>query len=563
MSSGWRVHRADPRRSDALAQALGVHPRTAQIVLNRGLQGVAEARRFFMPSLDAGASLPAIPGLVPAVARLRRAIDRREPVLIFSDSDVDGLTASVILYEVLAGQGGVVRAQPSNRIADGYGFPRAAAQAVARSRTALVVLVDCGTNQAEEVQLLMERGIDVIVVDHHAPLEAPAQPTVLVNPRATRDAVGQELCSAGLAFVIARGLLAEEPLERLARYLDLAALGTLADCSPLVGESRVIVAEGLTRILNSGRSGLRQLCAATKTSEPEPDHILRRLVPRLNASGRLGDAGAVWHLLREGEDARIERWLASAESAHAQTKQLYRRVVAEAEGQVQRMHFRDELVVVVSGERWHRGLMGPLAAQLAQRYGRPAIAIALEEHHGVGSGRSVPMVNLLDVLRPCRELLLRFGGHAQACGLTVARKQLALFRERVNREARLLVGGDGLMATRLIDLELGLEAMGPSWVKELKQLAPFGQGNPRPTILLRGLHVEVRSPRVGVLSDGTRHVAARGRLSACAAPGRYDVVVSPSGGEGSVVLTVSDARDAAVPSGLDRTEGTGCRRGPA
>ncbi|MBI3996395.1 MAG: DHH family phosphoesterase [Candidatus Omnitrophica bacterium] len=544
MQSMWRVAPADPDRAAALARAVRVHPVTAQLLLNRGVSDASTARRFLHPTLATLTAPEELLDLARAVARLQRAIAAREPILLFGDSDVDGLTAGVILYEVLRNRGAVVRAVQSNRITDGYGVPADLVERVCGSSTTLVVLMDCGTNQAADVQRLADAGIDTIIVDHHLPLAQPATPYALINPRCTQSA-GSELCSAGLALKIAQAF---EGTDGVMRSLDLAALGTLADCASLVGDNRVIVTEGLPRIVQSHREGLRRLCEATGTSKPEPEHVLRKLTPRLNASGRLGDAAAIWGLLLSECDGRIEEWLALAASAHATTKELHRHTLAEAQEQVSRLHFKDQFVLVVSRSGWHQGLMGPVASQLAQRYGRPAIAIAMDEHQGTGSGRSVALFNLLDVLKTCGDLLVRYGGHAQACGLTVDRKQLEPFRLLVNEQAKRVAGQGGLQQVRRADLTLALRDVTPDWVTQLGGFGPFGMGNPRPMALIRDVAIETQSPRMGVLSDGATRVAARGSLSGYSSAGRYDVVASPAVVDGELTLAVGDVMDAAEPS---------------
>ena len=544
----WSVQPTDREHAEALARAAGVHRLTAQCLLNRGVRNGAAARRFLSPRLATLEDPFGLPDMERAVVRLRRAIAAHEPVLIFGDSDVDGLTATAILYEVLGSLGAHVRAKLSNRIEEGYGFSAKAFAHACRSSIQLIVLVDCGTNQVSEIERLSERGIDAIIVDHHLALEAAARPVALINPHQARGG-GRELCSAGLAFKLAQALLAHSAPERLPAYLDLAALGTLADYVPLLGESRVIVAEGLSRITNSLRPGLVRLCEATQTHGPSPEQVIRRLVPRLNAFGRLGDPTTAWHLLLEADSDRMEEWLAEAEHAHTTTKQLQRKIFWEAEAQVNRLHFRDQLVLVVSGSGWHQGMMGPLASQLAARYGRPTIAIAKDKGRGTGSGRSVPLFNLLEVLKSCRELLMQFGGHAQACGLTVDLKNLEPFQALVNQHARRAFGRDGLRKIRTVDLELSVDAIQPGWVEEMERLAPFGPGNPRPSVLLRGLSIERRSARTGWLRDGAKRMAAKGNLSSVVSGARYDVVVAPAVVDRELVLTVSDAKVSAGPSG--------------
>jgi single-stranded-DNA-specific exonuclease len=554
----WKVEAADPQRASALAREAGLDQITAQLLLNRGVQSRAETVRFFDPGLDGLEDPMVFPDMAKALARIRRAIAAGEPILIFGDSDVDGLTASVILYEVLRELGAHVRARPANRIADGYGLPASLVRQLCRSATKLVVLVDCGTNQSEAIRTLAAHGIDTIVIDHHVPLDGWAEPLALVNPQ-RGEGPGRELCSAGLAFSVARALL---PADRVAAYLDLAALGTLADCSPLRAQNRILVSSGLERLVQSPRQGLKRLCEATGTVSPDPEQVVRRLVPRLNASGRLGDPQAVWHLLcRDGQDT-AEAWLAAAESAHTETKQLHRQTLGEAQEQINRLHFRDQYVLVVSREGWPQGLMGPLASMLAERYGRPAIAIAMKQRRGVGSGRSVPVYDLLSALKRCQRLLMEFGGHAQACGLTLNARDLEPFRALVNNDAREQLGREGLLRTRRVDLELPLAALEPAWVKRLEQFAPFGHGNPRPTVVIRHLAIETTSPRTGWVTDGKRRVRAKGSLPTVLGT-RYDVAATPAVVGGEMVLMVSDVRVSSGLSAPDRTSGTSYRRGPA
>ncbi len=562
MQSVWRIQPPQPQRASALAVALGLHPITAQLLLNRGLATPAEAKRFLSPSLQALMDPWTLPDMRPAVSRLKRAVAEREPIVLFGDSDVDGLTAGRILYEALQGLGAVIRAYPANRIVDGYGVPQRLIQRWCRSATKLALLVDCGTNQPEAVSQLAACGIDTIIVDHHVPLEGWAKPLALINPFGVPARHHRELSSAGLAFKIVQALYGADAAEPLAAVLDLAALGTLADCSPLRGESRTIVAEGLARIVTTRRPGLRRLCEATKTTEPDPEQILRRLVPRLNASGRLGDCSAVWGLLQTGDAPEAEEWLASAEAAHTQTKGLHRQLIGEAQAQVNRLHFRDQYVMVVSGIGWPRGLMGPLASQLAQRYGRPAIAIAMDEDHGTGSGRSIPLFDLLEALKACQELLVRFGGHAQACGLTLSRRRLDAFRALVNEQARRVLGQSGLLRARMVDLELPLEAVVPQWIQEAERFAPFGQGNPRPLVAIRGLTIDAVSPRRAVLSDGMRRLEGRGDFQALG-PERYDLVASPALADGEPVLSVHDVKVSQAPGAPVPTAGTPYTRGSA
>ncbi len=494
-----------------------------------------------------------------AVSRIRRAVARREPIVVFGDSDVDGLTASVIVYEVLRGLGAVVRVVCANRARDGYGLPASLVRRLCRGGVSLVVLVDCGTNQPEAIAQLAARGIDTVILDHHVPLHGRPSCHALVNPVQGHSSVGtgraaragSGLCSAGLALKLAQACLAGEPPERLEPYLDLAALGTLADCAPILADNRTMVALGTRRIVAGPRWGLQRLARSTGVLRADPEEVTRHLIPRLNASGRLGDPSAIWHLLHSGAGTEGEAgaWTSQANTAHETMRLWFRRTIAEAHEQVNRLHFRDQFAILVSRPGWHRGLMGIVASQLAERWQRPAIAVAFTGHQGIGSGRSVGGFDLLQALRQCQDALVTFGGHAQACGLTVLSRQLEVVRQRVNDHAKASLGAAVGRAVRAVDLELPLSALTSAWTAEVPRLAPFGRGNPRPTVVLRGVAFESKSARTGWVADRTARLPVKGSIPVGGAGERYDVVVSPVLTDAQVVLTLLEARSARELSG--------------
>jgi single-stranded-DNA-specific exonuclease len=542
----WSVHPQQPGKAKAFAQAAGVHPFTAQVLLNRGMDTPQQAQHFFSPQSQAFGDPFTLPDMLAAVERLKLAVHRQEPILVFSDSDVDGLTASVIAFELLRSAGARVQARHANRISDGYGLPDSAVQEIAASDVRVLLLLDCGTNQVDAVRRLSAAGIDTIILDHHVPIDGAAPAVAMVNPFTRQERQGRELCSAGLAFKLAQAWLYRSSAEGLDDYLDLAALGTLADCAPLRAESRLIVSRGMCRILDSRRPGLRRICEATGMTVPHPDQILRKLVPKLNASGRLGDCSAVWHLLCREAPESHETWMGLVDAAHNEIKRINKRILREAMAQASRIHFGDDAVVVVAGSGWHSGLMGPLASQLAQSYARPAIAIALNDGMGVGSARSVPSINVLEALKHCAGLLMRFGGHAQACGLTLPVEKLGEFRHQVNQEVRQAQSSGNAVHPAQHDLEAGLPDFSADWVAEWEKFAPFGMGNPQPTVVIRGVSIEVKSPRRGWATDGRMRLPIEGAIT----PGidaRVDLAASPVIESGELTLLLRDLRIASEP----------------
>lgn len=520
----WELRPPDAQRSQRLSVQCGCDPLISQLLLNRGLGDPEEIQAFLAPTLKRLEDPFRLSGMDRAVSRIRLAITAHESVVIFGDSDVDGLTASAILAEVLTSLGARVSVRVSNRIADGYGVPSSLIPRLVRAGVTLVIVVDCGTNQPDEIHQLAEQGIDTIVLDHHIPLDRVAEPLVLINPH--RDAgIGRELCSAGLAFNTIRALCPDEA-GRIEYALDLATLGTLADCAPLTGENRILVAYGLERIWKTARPGLRRLCEAVQITAPTAEQMLRRLIPRLNAVGRLGDAAVVCELLMASSTAAIDRLLARLGEAHAITKSLHRQILAEAQAQVDRIHFKDQAVMVIGRQGWHPGLMGPIAAQFAEQYARPTIAIALNERVGVGSGRSPAGLNLLDALQACHGMLLRYGGHPQACGLMIESRHLERFREQINRHVQGSLRRERVEQTLWVDAETTLRDLTGEVAATLERFKPFGRGNPHPTWLIRDVAIALDEPRGCWLADGQTRRKLRGRRGGLVPTERYDVVVS-------------------------------------
>ncbi len=537
----WRVQPSDLDAAATLGGQCGLSPRIAQLLLNRGLRQPDEVRRFLAPSLAQLQDPRRLSDMSAAVARLQHAVAVKEPILVFGDSDVDGITAAAILYEALTSLGGKVVVRISHRLDDGYGFPRSMIRRILRSRVRVVVLVDCGTNQPDEIHELARAGVDTIVLDHHVLAKRAARPLALVNPRRDQDD-GQACCSAGLAFKLAQALCPDDD-ERLAGWLDLATLGTLADYATLVGDNRAIVAEGLNRILSTRRPGLQRLCQAMEVTKATPDQILKRLVPRLNAAGRVGNPRPVWRLLVEQSPEAAARYADHLADCHATSKGYHRQILSEAYEQASRLHFKDQYVMVLGQRGWHRGLMGPIAAQLVDRYARPAISIAVDGSVGTGSGRSVSGFDLFAALRACEGLLLRYGGHPQACGLSIEAGQLERFREQINQHAKTSFGRQRLVQTLEIDAEWTMRDLTVEVVSVLERFKPFGPGNRQPLLLWRGVGVEADGAKK-CLTDGECSVGLRERALDLETSCQYDLVGTPTVQDGQVIVSVRDARPA-------------------
>lgn len=536
----WQLRSADSMAASRLAHACGLPTLVAQFLLNRGIRDPHRVERFFSPALAALGDPLELPDMPKAVTTVRHTIASRSPIMVFGDSDVDGITAATMVAELLASLGAKTTVRISNRLTHGYGFPGSLIHEVMRLKVQLVILVDCGTNQAEEIRALTTHRVETIVLDHHIPTDHLARPSALVNPHRHRS-VGKELCSAGLAFKLAQAMWGTDD-ERLESLLELAALGTLADCAPLLGENRVLVTLGLRRLPHTHRPGLRLLCEAAQVTRATPEQVLQRLTPCLNAAGRLGEATAVWRLLAETSSHRAKRLLRTIEHIYHTSKVLHRHILAEANEQANRLHFKDHAVVVIGRRGWHPGFMGPVAAQLADRFGRPAIAVAMNETTAVGSGRSFGMVNLFEALRACEGTLLRYGGHARACGLTLDPENLERLREQLNRYTQTTGAHAHAGRTLTIDADVGLQDVTPDVASAIERFAPFGQENERPLVMIRQVRLEEDASRIPWLTDGRITRRIWGKRLDLHPDECYDLVGSPRAVGGDVAMSLCEVR---------------------
>lgn len=494
-SQRWRVQPGDEPRERELIEALEISGLLARLLVNRGVTTVAAGRRFLATGLQDLHDPFLFPDMGTAVARLREALRRRERILVHGDYDVDGLTGTALLTLTLRRLGGDVAWFIPHRVRDGYGVGDSAVRWAGEVGGRVLVTVDCGIAAEAPVAALRAAGVDTIITDHHEPLMGRVpQALAILNPKAAQCPYPDRgLSGVGLAFKLAQGLVGSA--EGVADHLDLVALGTVADVSPMVGENRVLVRHGLAALAQTRKPGLLALkqVAGMGVGAVSSRHLGFVLGPRLNASGRMGSAETALRLLL-AESADDARTLAEAlEQDNRERQQVEGRVVREAIEWVERdVAFQEERVIVVADDRWHAGVVGIVAARLVDRYHRPAVVIALNGPVGKGSGRSIPGFSLVDAVGRCAQHLMTFGGHDQACGVTVAREQIPAFRAAVNRAAWETLVPDGLIPTLSIDAEWGLSAISRRVVREVEALAPFGVQNPRPILLARGVRLKRR-----------------------------------------------------------------------
>lgn len=455
----------------------------------RGVDTEEKADRFLIPSLKDLHDPYRMEGMETAVKLIRRAIAAGDRIMIFGDYDADGVCATSILLETLTELGAQVSFRLPSRQKDGYGLNENAIREISE-KAKLLITVDCGISNRAEVALAKELGMTVIVTDHHQLPEELPEANAVLNPL-----IGNYpcpfLCGAGVALKICQALQGTAGLEK---RLDLAAIATVADIVPLMDENRVIVREGLERIRRTGRPGLKALleCSGTAGSL-QADALAFRLGPRLNAAGRLGDASLAVRLLLTGIPEKAADTAGKIEEMNRQRQNMEREITAAAMAQIaESPSFAEDRILIAAGEGWNPGLIGLAAGKICEKFYRPAIVLSLPEDGGpaVGSCRSIPGVNMFKLLRECEDLLVRFGGHAQAAGLTVARENIPALRERMNRILREQIDAAVFVRTLDYDMEVPFRNWTAETLAELDLLEPTGYGNPVPVFLLSGAQVQ-------------------------------------------------------------------------
>lgn len=474
-----------------LAAELGVSEPVAVTLVRRGYRTPEQARSFL--AADESHPPSAFAGMELVVERVRAAIEDGRRITVHGDFDVDGVCATTVMVRTLRDLGADCDWFIPNRIDDGYGLSSENVRRLAERGTSLLLTVDCGITCAEQVELARELGVEVIVTDHHQPQdELPACP--ILHPEIS-DYPFESLCGTAVAWKLACALRSEE----VTQDLDLVALATVADVVPLVGENRALVRRGLAEVRRARRPGIRALLQAAKCEPERLDEgdLSFRLAPRINAAGRLYRADAGVELFLTDDERRAEAIAEELSRANSERRATEREVDAAAEAARRELPelLREAHGLVVAGRDWHPGVVGIVASRLVERHHRPVVVISLDEAgEGRGSGRSIPGFDLLAALEACAEHLEGFGGHRAAAGLTIKAENVEAFREAFAAHANEALAPEDLRRTERVDAVVGGVGLGLELAEELKQLAPFGMGNPGVRLLVPSARVtDVRS----------------------------------------------------------------------
>jgi single-stranded-DNA-specific exonuclease len=473
----------------------------ARLLFRKRFRSTDEVQTFLRPRLSSLSDPFLLPQMRTAVARILGALDSHERIVLFGDYDVDGVTSLALLAEMLRGYGATPELFLPLRMEEGYGLSRESVErCLEQHRAQLLIAVDCGTASANEISELKNRGVDVIVLDHHEPKSQLPDCVAMVNPKADSASPFHYLCSVGIVFKLCHALLKARPLPEfdLKSKLDLVALGTVADIVPLVEENRVLVQRGAIEIGRTSRVGLRKLMQVAGVRPPIlPEDIGYRLGPRLNAAGRLSTAEKSLRLLLTKDEDQATALAIELDQQNRARQEVEKEILAAAIVTIEEQFDAARDAAIVAGARgWHPGVLGIVASRIARKYHRPTIVIGFDDNGvGKGSGRSIDGLNLVDALTRCAATLEKFGGHEMAAGLALHEDNFPKFAEAFCSTARELLSEEALQRSLRLDHELPFTKIDVEFLRWHELLQPFGNGNPQPLFFARAVE-PVAPPRV-------------------------------------------------------------------
>ncbi len=513
----WKLKSPSPSAS-RLAREAGVTPLQAQLLINRGVSIPAQVTSFLNPRLGDMADPMHMTGMPDALDIILKAIETREKITIYGDYDADGLTATALLVNFFSSLGIQVSFYIPNRLTEGYSLNKEAILKIADDGTKLIITVDCGTTNIGEIALAKDLGMDVIVTDHHqVPEDFQAQCPV-VNPQQSGcPFLFKDLAGVGLAFFLTvavrkalrqNGWFGTRSEPDLREYLDLVALGTVADRVPIVHQNRILVHYGIGAMRESRWPGITAMKEVAGIENPgiTADDLAFRLGPRLNAPGRMGDSQTGIRTLVE-HDPNLSHDLASRlNTANNQRRSVEQSILHEIEDRIREdERIRDSRTLVLAGENWHKGVLGIVASRLVDKYHRPSLVFSLQGDMAFGSGRSIEGFNLYKALSKLSSLFEKFGGHAHAAGFSLKKVNLNTLKNNLESLAHKALRESDMVPAMEVDAKISIDDIGPEMLHEIEALSPFGEGNPEPSFYAGPL--EVLESRI----VGERHLKLRVR----------------------------------------------------
>jgi len=492
----------DPALVKELGDGTGIPTTILKILINRNHDSLEKIESFLHPKLSDLRDPFEMQGMQGGIDRVTRALFDNEKIMIYGDYDVDGITATSLLYMVLNKLGAQVDFYLPNRLVEGYGLSSKGIDKAKSKGVSLIITVDTGITAVEEVEYARSQGIEVVVTDHHEPGFALPKSVAIIDPKQDACNYGGDLAGVGVAFKFAQALYSNlnQNEQELEEHLDLVALGTSADIVPLVGENRILTKYGIRQIARTTKPGLKSLAfiSGLMGKDISTGQVVFILAPRINALGRLGDAQQAIRLLST-KDERVAAQIArKLDDENKRRKEIDEQTLREALDQMsQLVDLENDRAIVLAAEGWHQGVIGIVASRLVERYHLPTVMVSLNSGVGKGSARSIPGFHLCEALKECEHLLIKYGGHKYAAGLSIESKNIEEFRELFKEVSKKFLSQEDVTPKLYIDHELELSAINDDLLKTIESFSPFGPQNLRPLFLTRNCEVVGQPYTVG------------------------------------------------------------------
>jgi single-stranded-DNA-specific exonuclease len=505
----WIVNKTNSEYIDYISKVASVSPTFAQILINRGIKTPDKIDIFLNPDIRKLSDPYGLPGIKIAVQRIKEALKLGQRVLVHGDYDVDGITATAILYQGLSKFGLDAHYFIPDRMIHGYGFNFAGVQIAKNIDAGLIITVDCGIISFDAVSRANASGIDVIITDHHEPLRKSEvkshesrvsnefllpEALAIINPKLIYNSPYSILSGAGVAFMLIMALF-ENNIADVYEFFDLAALGTIADIVPVIGDNRIILKEGIKSIQDGQRKGIRALkdIAGIKSDTFKTSYLHFIINPRINSAGRIDNAKDVVRLLTTDSESESEELAIWLNGLNQKRQEIEESVYSEAINMLE-SYDKDGKAIVLFKEGWHPGVIGIVASRLAEEFYKPTFIFSVKDGIAKGSARSIPNFDIFNALMQCKDILKKFGGHKQAAGLMLLSDDLSEFTDRINKIIKERLGEEEITPVLNIDAAVTLSDVNIKLVEEFSRLEPFGYGNDLPLLGAKG--VEVINPRV-------------------------------------------------------------------
>lgn len=487
------------------------HPIVLGLLKNRGISKKGEIKDFFEFNYEDLTDPLNISNMEKAVDRIAKAKEKKEKIFIFGDYDADGVTATALIFETLENLGFKnVSVYIPDRQAEGYGINETALKHLKKLKTDLIITVDCGISNWKEIKKANELGMNVIITDHHSIPEKLPEAFCIINPNLENSGfAAKDLAGVGVAFKLAQALYKKmdpKNIDRLKWLLDIIGIGTIADCVPLLFENRILAKYGLLVLSKTRRIGLQEMFKVgriiiSENDMPDVHKVAFQIAPRINAAGRMDHASVSFNLLLEKNQAKARNLALEVEGRNQERQKVTAEIYREVQILAQNL-FKDKKFIFAENEHWPVGILGLVAGKITEEFKKPSIILQKQEKEYVGSLRSIPEVNIVECLRECSDLTVKFGGHSQAAGVTILHENIGKFYKKLSEIVEKKLKGKEIVSVLDIDMEISSEDIDWEFMSELKKMEPFGQGNPEPVFLVKNMVIA----DLRVCGNGSKHL---------------------------------------------------------